>query len=85
MTPPPLTVAEVARRRRVSADTVYAWIAAGELAAVRQGTGKGRDSYAIEEADLAAFLDRRRTVKPPGPRKRAAPRLPELATVERWV
>lgn len=55
-------------------DTVLAWIASGELAAVNVGTGTGRPTWRIAAADLAAFLQRRQAVpalKPgPAPRRK---------------
>jgi len=50
-------VADVARSLRIPRSSVYRLIASGELAAVRFS---GR-SVVILEADLAAFLDARRT------------------------
>lgn len=49
-----LTVAEVARRLRVSNMTVYRIVQAGELPAVRVGRG-----YRIREDDLLRYLDAR--------------------------
>ena len=51
-----LTVAEVADLMRVSTMTVYRFIKAGDLAAVRLGK-----SYRIAEDDLDAFLAERYT------------------------
>jgi excisionase family DNA binding protein len=51
----PLTVEEVAKQLRVSAETVRAWIRAGELDAIDVG------KYLIYPADLADFKERRRT------------------------
>ena len=51
----PLTVAEVAKQLRVSAETVRAWIRAGELDAIDVG------KYLIYPADLEEFKERRRT------------------------
>jgi excisionase family DNA binding protein len=51
----PLTVGEVAKKLRVSAETVRAWIRAGELDAIDVG------KYLIYPADLEDFKERRRT------------------------
>jgi excisionase family DNA binding protein len=51
----PLTVEEVARQLRVSAETVRMWIRKGELGALDVG------KYLIYPADLEVFKDRRRT------------------------
>lgn len=53
----PLTVEEVAKRLRVSAETVRMWIRTGELDAIDVG------KYLIYPADLDAFKERRRTGK----------------------
>ena len=49
-----LTVAEVARRFRVSNMTVYRLIKSGQLGAVRVGRG-----YRIREEDVRRYLDER--------------------------
>lgn len=49
-----LTVAEVARRFRVSNMTVYRLIKSGQLGAVRVGRG-----YRIREEDARRYLDER--------------------------
>ena len=51
----PLTVEEVAKQLRVSAETVRAWIRAGDLDAIDVG------KYLIYPADLEDFKERRRT------------------------
>src|SRR6266566_2597508 len=51
----PLTVEEVAKQLRVSAETVRMWIRTGELDAIDVG------KYLIYPADLEAFKERRRT------------------------
>lgn len=48
------TVAEVARRLRVSNMTVYRLVKSGQLPAVRVGRG-----YRIREADLQRYLEAR--------------------------
>ncbi len=53
----PLTVEEVAKQLRVSAETVRMWIRTGELEALDVG------KYLIYPADLEAFKERRRTGK----------------------
>jgi excisionase family DNA binding protein len=50
-----LTVEEVAKQLRVSAETVRAWIRAGELEAIDVG------KYLIYPTDLEDFKERRRT------------------------
>jgi hypothetical protein len=74
---PGLTVADVARRYRVSPDKVRAWIRCGELPAVNTATLLcGRPRWVIPPDGLAAFEARRRGGPPPGPaprrRRRAA-------------
>ena len=71
---PPHTPPEVAKRLRVSADKVRAWIAAGQLRAIdvsaRPGIGKPR--WRIHPTDLIAF-ENSRTARPPAkpkPRRR---------------
>ena len=51
----PLTVEEVAKQLRVSAETVRAWIRRGELDSIDVG------KYLIYPADLEDFKERRRT------------------------
>ena len=51
----PLTVEEVAKQLRVSAETVRMWIRTGELDAIDVG------KYLIYPADLEAFKELRRT------------------------
>jgi len=51
----PLTVEEVAKRLRVSPETVRMWIRTGELDAIDVG------KYLIYPADLEDFKERRRT------------------------
>ena len=53
----PLTVEEVAKQLRVSAETVRMWIRTGELDAIDVG------KYLIYPADLEDFKERRRTGK----------------------
>lgn len=52
-----LTAAEVQERLRVSRDTVFRLIAAGDLKAHKVGSGRN-SRYRIDEADLQVFLDR---------------------------
>lgn len=49
-----MTVAEVARRLRVSNMTVYRLVKSGELSAVRIGRG-----YRIREDDVRKYLEKR--------------------------
>jgi excisionase family DNA binding protein len=51
----PLTVEEVAKSLRVSAETVRMWIRTGELEAIDVG------KYLIYPSELNAFKERRRT------------------------
>ena len=53
----PLTVEEVAKQLRVSAETVRMWIRTGELDAIDVG------KYLIYPSDLEDFKERRRTGK----------------------
>jgi hypothetical protein len=71
-----LTVADVAKRYRVSPDKVRAWIKSGFLAAIdTSNTRCGRPRFVITPESLAEF-ERSRTVSPPPPkpkrRKRTA-------------
>jgi excisionase family DNA binding protein len=69
-----LTVADVARRYRVGADKVRAWIARGELPAVNTATALcGRPRWVLLPETLVAFEQRRQATvaaKPPRRRKR---------------
>lgn len=51
-----LTVAEVAAHLRVAAGTVYAMIAAGRLAAIRVGVGRGH--LRVSAPELTDYLTR---------------------------
>jgi excisionase family DNA binding protein len=55
-----MTPQEVSEYLRVGVRTVYAWIKAGELPAIRLGK-----TYRIEQADFERFLRRRKTVRRP--------------------
>ncbi len=60
-----LTVADVARRYRVSPDRVRAWIARGELLAVnRRDTRSSRPSWVVPPEALEEF-ERGRAATPP--------------------
>jgi excisionase family DNA binding protein len=66
-----LTVAEVARRFRVSPDRVRAWIKRGELAAINtRDVRSGRPRFVILPEALAAFEQGRSVAPPPKPRRR---------------
>jgi hypothetical protein len=66
-----LTVAEVARRYRVSPDRVRAWIAAGQLRAInRTDSCLGRPRWVIPPEALAAFEAARAAAPPPRPARR---------------
>jgi transposase len=69
-TPAGLTVADVARRYRVSPDKVRAWIARGELKAVNTSTNLcGRPRWVISLDALAAFEKRRTGGPEPTPKR----------------
>jgi transposase len=66
-----LTVSDVARRYRVSADRVRGWIARGELWAVnRRDTRVGRPSWVIPPEALIEFERGRAAAPPPRQPKR---------------
>lgn len=52
-----LTVEEVASRLQVNDQTIRRWLRGGELAGIPFG---GRTGWRISEAELLAFLERRR-------------------------
>ncbi len=61
-----LTVAECARRYRVSEDRVRGWIMRGELRAInRRDTRCGRPSWVIPPEALTDFESARAVVPPP--------------------
>jgi hypothetical protein len=65
------TVADLARRWRVSPDKVRAWIQAGELRAINTaGVLCGRPRWVISADSLAAFEHRRAGGPPPKPARR---------------
>jgi excisionase family DNA binding protein len=78
------TVAEVAARLKVSADTVRRWITSRALNAIEVSAKKGsrRPRYAIPADSLAAFVLRRAVGAPlpPAPRRHKAP----AGVVEIW-
>jgi excisionase family DNA binding protein len=66
-----LTVAEVARRYRVSPDKIRSWIARGELSAVSTAaTLCGKPRWVVPPAHLAAFERKRTGGAPPKPPRR---------------
>jgi transposase len=71
------TVAEVARRYRVSPDKVRAWIKRGELAAINTASRRcGKPRYVVLPDHLAEFERRHRAATPavkPAPRRRRQP------------
>jgi hypothetical protein len=70
-TPAGLTVADVARRYRVSADKVRRWIAKAELHAVNTAANLcGKPRWVIPPEALAAFEKRRAGAAPPKPPRR---------------
>jgi excisionase family DNA binding protein len=65
-----LTVAEVARRYRVSRDKVRNWIKTGGLGAVNTAEALcGRPRFVVLPEHLAAFEQRRAAAAPPRPPK----------------
>jgi hypothetical protein len=66
-----LTVADVAKRYRVSPDKVRRWIDRGELLAVNTAEALcGKPRYVITAEALAEFERRRSTAPPPKPKRR---------------
>lgn len=66
-----LTVADIARRYRVSEDRVRGWIARGELRAInRRDICSGRPSWVIPPEALADFERGRAATPPPKPARR---------------
>jgi excisionase family DNA binding protein len=66
-----LTVAEVARRYRVSPDKVRGWIKRGELPAINTADTKcGKPRFVITPEALAEFERSRQAATPPKPVKR---------------
>jgi len=66
-----LTVADLARRYRVGADKVRAWIGRGELDAVNTASALcGRPRWVVLPEQLAAFECRRAGGPPPKPARR---------------
>ena len=55
----PLTPPQIAEQLSVKADTVRAWIAAGELRAFSVGEETGRKRWRVWLVDLEAFIARR--------------------------
>jgi Helix-turn-helix domain len=69
--PASLTVADVARRYRVSPDKVRAWIRSGELACVNTAAVLcARPRYVVLPEALIAFERRRAGGPPPKPTRR---------------
>jgi hypothetical protein len=65
------TVADLARRYRVSEDRVRGWIARGELRAFnRRDDRAGRPAYVVTPEALAAFECARSVSPPPKPARR---------------
>jgi excisionase family DNA binding protein len=56
-----LTQEEVAEELRVSVDTVTRWIKSGQLVGYRIS----RNAYRIKRQDLDAFMEARKSTKPP--------------------
>jgi len=69
--PAGLTVADLARRYRVSPDKVRAWISRGELAAVNVASALcGKPRWVVTAEALAAFERARAGGPPPKPQRR---------------
>jgi transposase len=65
-----LTVADLARRYRVSPDKIRAWIGRGELAAVNTASALcGRPRWVVSPDALVEFERRRASGPPPQPRR----------------
>jgi transposase len=65
------TVADLARRYRVSEDRVRGWIARGEMRAInRRDTRSGRPSWVVTREALTEFESSRQATPPPKPPRR---------------
>lgn len=63
-----LTITDIAKRYRVSRDTVASWIRAGQLTAIDVAPAQGRHRfYRVSEESLAAFERARQTRPEPRP------------------
>jgi transposase len=72
-----LTVADVARRYRVSPDKIRAWIRRGELRAINTADAlSGKPRFVVTTDALAEFEKRRTTTPTPKPQRRK--RQPQL-------
>lgn len=68
---PGLTVADIARRYRISPDKVRAWIRRGELAAINTSDRRcARPRFVVPPDCLAAFERGRQAATPDAPRPR---------------
>ena len=79
-----MTIAEVAKGVSVHKDSVFRWIASGELTAVDVGSGRGRKCYRVWKSDLLRFLEARQTKKVPT-KSKAVSRLPKGEAVGSYV
>jgi excisionase family DNA binding protein len=71
VSPSGFTVAEVARRLRVSPDKVRLWIRRGELKAINTATALcGRPRWVVTAESLAEFENMRAGGPPPKPQRR---------------
>lgn len=59
LTPPLMTVGDVAKRSNVTNQIVYRWIATGELDYYNIGTGSKKMHFRISEEQLESFLNDR--------------------------
>jgi len=74
---PGLTVAEVAKRYRVSPDKVRGWLRRGELAAINTSSKPGgKPRFVVTREALERFEQGRSAADPPKPQRRRRPRRP---------
>jgi hypothetical protein len=84
LTPPEVTprygftVADLAKRYRVSPDKVRAWIKRGELPAVNTASAVCRKPRFVVLPDAVAAFEQRRGVAPPTPKPQRRRRRPEF-------
>ena len=67
-----ITPPELARRWGIDVHKVHAWIKRGELRAIdaSERVGVGRPRYLIDEADIAAFEEKRSAAQPRAAKRR---------------
>jgi hypothetical protein len=77
------TVAEAARRYRVSPDKIRGWIARGELQAINTAAALcGKPRYVILPEHLEAFEQRRTVGQPAAPAMRRRRKSAEAAAID---